>query len=210
MKDSEKRFRKYYQPIDEVFEKPKHRLYITTILSFLTISLFAWYAIRPTLQTIISLRKEIKESIEINEQMETKIANLVEAQATYQNLSPRLTILQDALPKDPDILTFVQEVRDIANENKIVIKSLTLGSKVLLDDEIIKNKKSGDSSSKKEEKVNTVSIILVAEGSYEDITSTISKIHSTKRIARISEISLSPRKNNQIVMSLTINIFSKK
>jgi len=83
-------------------KKPKMRASTTAVFSFLAISLFTWYAIRPTAQTIIFLRREISDKTALNEQMENKITALIESQDTYEKIKERLPIVQQALPPNPD------------------------------------------------------------------------------------------------------------
>lgn len=208
---SKKQFRKYYQPIGEIIEKPKHRIYTTTILSFLTVSLFAWYAIRPTLQTILSLRKEIKDNKQINEQMEIKITNLVEAQAIYQNLSPRIALLKEAIPSSPNIMPFVFELRTIANQHDIKIVSLNV-EEIRLGKDQIKYRSESPSSNKKQQfqEFEITPIFLTIEGTYENIKELIKNIYSMKRIASIVEMTATPRKENLVNIAMTIHIFSKE
>ncbi len=208
---SKKIFRKYYQPIGGIIEKPKHRVYTTTILSFLTVSLFAWYAIRPTLQTILSLRKEIKDNTQVNEQMETKITNLVEAQAIYQNLSTRIALLKEAIPPSPNIMPFIFELRTIANQYDITIISLNIEETRLKKNQI-KHQSELTSSNKKQQSKDfeTTPIFLAIEGTYENMKEIIGNIYSMERIANIAEMTAIPRKEGRVHVAMTIHIYSKE
>src|SRR5437762_11759734 len=92
------KYRRYYQSLTPNLDKPENRAYTAIIFSFLVVSLFGWYAIRPTMQTIFTLKREIADNTEINIQMENKISALIEAQAGYQEVEPKIPIVNQALP----------------------------------------------------------------------------------------------------------------
>ena len=79
------RYRKYYHSLEPVLAKPRSKAYTTIVFSFLAVSLFGWYAIMPTIQTILFLQREIKDKTQLSTQMEDKIAALIEAQSYYQD-----------------------------------------------------------------------------------------------------------------------------
>src|SRR4030042_3240810 len=107
------RFRRYYTAIEPILDKPRTRIYTAVIFSFLAISLFGWYAIKPTVQTIITLRKEIAEKTILNQQMEEKIASLIEAQNQYQAIHPQLSLLKEAIPSNPEAIELVIQTKNL-------------------------------------------------------------------------------------------------
>src|SRR3989338_2007521 len=109
------RYKRYYQSIEQVANKPQARAYTTAIFSFLAVSLFGWYAIRPTLQTILYLRREIIDKTDISKKMEEKISNLIGAQATYQSVENQLPLLHAALPTNPQAVSLVQQIKKLAD-----------------------------------------------------------------------------------------------
>src|SRR5689334_1508190 len=84
------RFKRFYQQLTPTLKKPKAQASTGAVFSFLAIALFALYAIRPTAQTIIYLRREIADKTVVNKQMEDKITALIEAQNTYESIQDRL------------------------------------------------------------------------------------------------------------------------
>ena len=67
------RYKRYYLSMEPVLTKPVNQAYTAIIFSFLAVSLFGWYAIRPTVQTIVTLKREIADKTVLNKQMEDKI-----------------------------------------------------------------------------------------------------------------------------------------
>jgi len=66
-------------------EREDIRNYVELVLSLISIIIFAVFALRPTILTIIELNKEIKTKEETVKQMDTKIKNLQKAQKPYQS-----------------------------------------------------------------------------------------------------------------------------
>ena len=121
-----KPFSKYAKAIEEISQKPKTVMYSTTIFSFLAISLFGWYAIRPTLQTILYLRREIKDKTEINKKMDQKITSLISAQASFQNIEKDIPSLYQAIPGTTNVIDLVSSLRNIASASGIQIASIQI------------------------------------------------------------------------------------
>jgi Tfp pilus assembly protein PilO len=211
-------FRKYYRSLEPVLQKPKYRIYTTTVLSFLTVSVLIWYAIRPTLQTILALRREIHDNIAVNEQMETKIAALVEAQAAYQNAKPRLGLLKEAVPEDPDIVDLMIQLRNLARNVDATVSGVSIATVPLV---IEKNKsitpETSPSPNQPPNQNETSTLLNISvEGSYESMKQFILGIYSLRRTATIIDISLIPivnkvesQKDNALSMKLKILVYSK-
>jgi len=92
-KQEYQRYKKYYLNLVPLLQQPVSRAYTTIIFSFLAISLFGWYAIRPTMQTIFELKREIADKTDLNQKMEEKISALIEAQAVYQDIETKIPVV---------------------------------------------------------------------------------------------------------------------
>jgi hypothetical protein len=119
------RFRKYYKPLEPLINKPKNRIYTAIIFSFLAISLFGWFAIKPTIQTILILRREIADKTEVNNRLEQKITTLIAAQAAYQEVQSQISVIDDAIPAYPNALDAVYQIRNLVNDTTATMSSLT-------------------------------------------------------------------------------------
>jgi Tfp pilus assembly protein PilO len=200
-------FHRYAHTFDPLLSKPKNRAYTTTILSFLVISLFLWYAIRPTLQTILSLRREIRDSLQVNQQMEEKISNLVEAQAKYQTASPRLPLMAQALPKNPDTVTLLLSLRNIASQSNASLSGIEI-STVPID-----STSATGSGTQIPDNVYTNPITITVDGKYENLKQFLDTIFNMRRIVTIDNYSVDPivsdvqnGTSDMLKLTLTMNI----
>lgn len=188
--ESLKGFKRYYKPLEPLIKKPQNRVYTATILSFLVISLFLWYAVKPTMQTIITLRREIKDNREISKQMEEKISALVQAQAAYQSISQELYILSEAVPRDPDPVNALISIRNLAEKTGITVTSLQVPEVMLEGTTASQSATPGTASLPGDPQ--PVPFTMSLEGTYETMASFLSELVSMRRIMTIKKISIEP------------------
>lgn len=178
-------FKKYYRNIGPILKKPTMQASTTAVFSFLSISLFLWYAVRPTAQTIIYLQREIADKTTLNQQMEAKITALIEAQATYENIKDRLPILDDALPHQPDAVILAREIRNIANLSQASVSAVQIPAVPLTT-----NQASPGANLKAQAPLQTFPVTIVLSGSYPSLKSFLDRILQLRRITSIDQISL--------------------
>ena len=176
-------FRRYYQKLTPDLKKPKNKATTTAVFSFLAISLFALYAIRPTAQTIIFLQREIKDKTVLNQQMENKITALIEAQSVYENIKNRLPVVTQALPENPDAATLGRQLRNLANISGASISAMQISNLPLVAKEATPGAKLADKP------LEVFPINIVIEGPYAALKSFIDGILITRRIITIDLIS---------------------
>lgn len=184
---SETQFHRYYQKLSPILKKPKMRATTTAVFSFLAISLFAWYAIRPTAQTIIFLRREIADKIVLNEQMENKITALIEAQATYETIKDRLPVIEQALPYNPDAIILARQLRNLAVISDASISAIQIPSLPILGQEATPGAKLAPSKP-----LEQFPVSMILSGSYVSLKEFMDGLLTLRRIASIDTISIKP------------------
>jgi len=190
------RYKRYYQSLEPIFNKTSSRTYTSVIFSFLAVSLFGWYAVRPTIQTILYLKREIADDTVTDKQMEDKISALIEAQAYYQQIEPLLPAVDQALPPNPEVVPLVIQLRNLASTSGVLLTSLQPNSTPLLGKTPDKNTNTPTSSlvsSKQQSYDLTVSV----QGSFENIQSYINGIINMRRVTSITGMTISPIKGDQ-------------
>lgn len=191
------RYKRYYQSLEGVAAKPKTRAYTTAIFSFLAISLFGWYAIRPTIQTILYLQKEIEDNKLVSAQMEEKIGKLIEAHATYQSVEDDIPYLTQAIPPAPEALTALGQIRNIAIIRGASISAITSSSAPLLSNEQTSPNKSTVTKGISTRKIKSVQLSFIAVGTYDMLQSIIEDIVSLRRIVTIESLSFTPNRESE-------------
>jgi len=188
----ETRFRRYYTNIMPAMKKPHVRASTSAVFSFLSVSLFLWYAVRPTANTIIHLKREIQDKTVLNQQMESKISSLIEAQASYESVKDLLPILEDGLPHVPDAVRFARQIRTIADISQASISAIQIPQVPITTNEATPGANTGTQNPLQE---YTVSVVVT--GSYPAITSVLSHLHTLRRITHIEQLTIQQGKSIQ-------------
>jgi hypothetical protein len=98
------KFSRYYTYIKPIARNKFVRSYATTIFNLIAISIFAFYAIRPTVITILALHKSLDEQKAILSSVVSKRNSLAQGRANLENLDPDVkTKLQNLIPAEPDL-----------------------------------------------------------------------------------------------------------
>jgi len=156
------------------------KVYLEIFLSLATISMFAIFALRPTLLTIAELIREIEVKKETLAVMEEKIQNLNKAQALYDREREKVKLIESAIPLAPSPEDFARQIEGLTQKHQVEIVSVTIGRILILGQEA-----SLDESQEKKEK----SIESFPEGARE-LNFTIKTSTSTdKHIALINLLS---------------------
>lgn len=179
------RFRRYYTDIAPIIKKPRVKASTSAVFSFLAISLFLWYAVRPTASTIIYLRREIEDKTTLNQQMEAKITSLIEAQTSYESIKDSLPLLEQALPHQPDAVILARQIRNIANISQASIAAIQIPGVPITTDHATPGAKIANQKPLEEYTVN-----VVLSGSYPAIKSFLENILLLRRITAIDQLSI--------------------
>ncbi len=194
-------YKRYYLSIGKAIQKPKNRVYSTTVFSFLAISLFGWYAIRPTIQTILFLQREIKDNQMVNQQMEEKISALIEAQNTYQEIQPQLYIVEQALPTPPDIIELVAQLRNLAAFSQASLSAIQVPTVPLLGIDATRSAQTvlvRGPNAPKQSKLGDFPVSVTVNGTFTNIQSFLQGIIAMRRITTVDILTIAPSKNSSI------------
>jgi Tfp pilus assembly protein PilO len=116
------------QALFEFYRNPVARVSLALIFSIIAVIFFAVFAIRPTLQTMSDLVKEIEDKRALDEQLTQKIASLNTAQTQYELFSKQFYLLDEALPKTAQITQALKIVEKIASDNQLIIQNITISA----------------------------------------------------------------------------------
>jgi Tfp pilus assembly protein PilO len=193
-------YRKYYRSLEPILAKPKTRMYSTVIFIFLVVALFGWYAVKPTIQTILYLRREIKDKTAVNKKMDEKIEALIEAQSILESIGQRTSYIQEATPANPDAIDVVRQLRDIATTAGASISAIQIASAPMLP--------SATASASKSYTVKQIdfAVSMSIEGNYESLSTFLRNCVAMRRIITIESISFTPNKKQATTISVSPSI----
>jgi len=118
------RYRRYFLDIRRFYQQRKVRVYTEIVLTLLAISFFLFFAIKPTLVTIVGLVREIKDKRMVVQKLEEKINNLNTAQNEYFTVEDNLYLVDQALPKDAQISLLVRQLEFLASAHGVSLEAI--------------------------------------------------------------------------------------
>lgn len=178
-------YKKYTQSVGPFMESPTTKNYSTVIFFFLVLSVFGWYAIRPTIQTILYLQREIKDKTALDKKMDDKIYALIEANSAFENNLSLFPVLADAVPTTPEALDLVSQIQKVAENNGIALSTLKMSEVPLATPAATTKPKNG-------QRFAELPITFSVEGSYLSIVSFLRTLISMRRIVSIDSMSFIP------------------
>ncbi len=181
-------YRKYYRSLEPILIKPKTRTYGTVIFFFLVIALFGWYAIKPTVQTILYLRKEIVDKTAVNKKMDDKIQALIMSQMVLDSVQSKLPLIDDAMPTDPDAIDVVKQLRDLAVTSRSSVSAIQVASVPAF------TNASASASTSYTIKQDDFPLTVSIEGEYPALSSFLTGLVSMRRTIVIDSIAFTPNK----------------
>jgi len=117
-------YRRYYVRLEPVLQRQEVRTYMGLILFLLTVSFFIVFAVRPTLNTIASLNKQIEDGKNTELKLEEKIQALSKAQDLYNNIAPDLPIVFASVPDNPAVPPLAKYLEGITASSDLTLDSL--------------------------------------------------------------------------------------
>lgn len=112
--------------------------YTFTILFFLIFSMFIFFAIKPSLTTAASLKREEIDLKAIDSKYEKNIINIASVQSLMEEHREQLPLLTDAISNHPQVNKMIDDITKAGEQTSFVIKKASIGEVNLLD---TKNKK---------------------------------------------------------------------
>lgn len=113
--------------VSQYKERADIRTYLEILLSLLTISVFAIFALRPTLLTIAELLKEIGGKKAVIVQMDDKISKLNKAQILYDQKRDQVLMLKNSIPDNPKPNDIIRQFEGLSADYSLIITNFTLG-----------------------------------------------------------------------------------
>jgi len=108
-----------------IFEK-KSEEYIYIIYFLLIFSVFIFFAIKPSLTTAFSLKKEEMDLTKINQVYQEKINNITSIQTQIEENRDDLSLLNQSLPEHPEVNKIIEDIKKIADKNSLFINKASI------------------------------------------------------------------------------------
>lgn len=199
------RYQRYFTNIGALYQKKQARVYTGLILSLLTVAFFSFFAIRPTLVTIASLVKEIEDKRMIAQKLEEKINALALAQKEYAALSSELSLVEEALPQEPDLSFFIRQLETLAVQSGATLRTIQF-SQVNLRKKLAS--KPDSVKTKQKEEASEVTFSLSTFGNYQNLKSFLQSLENLRRFVVVSSFAFKAGEKEETQL-LILNVTGK-
>lgn len=175
------RYRRYLQVVQE---QPLWGASLWLVLTLILIIVMIVVALRPTLVTISGLLGQKKQLTELSDRMDKKIAAITEAEAAYNNISEKLYLLDEGLPKGLDWASWSDRLWDTASQSGVALTRLELKKMIVAGGEITKVKETKELPTG----VKGLNYIVTVTGDYNHFQEFVAGIENMRRINVISSV----------------------
>lgn len=166
-----------------MLKQERTQTFIVIVLTFLALIIFGLFAINPTIETIIQLRKQLADNQLVHSSLQEKITNLSVLQGKYAQLEPDLSLVLAAVPDSHKIPEFIGKVQTLATKNNVSVITIQSNPLILTADQSTK--------------VSSVSFSFTVQGTRENILNFITAFMSFDRITTIDKILISTTSTEQ-------------
>lgn len=163
--------------VKKILNKKELRDYTYATLFLFTSSFFIFFVIKPALSIAFSLKKEATELRQISDQYEKNILRIINIQSQLETVRNDLYLIDEALPNKSKMKNLVDEIKNIASSEGIVIKELNF-SKINL-----KKTKQGKN-------LNSLKIDIAIDANFPQIRNFTEKIIENRRLIEIDKLEI--------------------
>lgn len=189
---SKKRYYRYYTYIKPIFKIKALQLYGSYTLTIIAAAFFIYFAIKPTIETILVLQKELSDSELVLAQITKKSEDVALASKNYSLLDPSIKQkINTAVPNQPEIKSIILNLERAALVAQASVSAIQLEPVTI------------SPTSQMASESATVVFNFNTEGSYESLLKLLSELASSPRILSIDNLIMNKTTNTgAIVMSV--------
>ena len=166
-------------PIFPYLISERSQKFLGIVLTLCALSFFGFFAIKPTVSTILKLQKEVSDNQFVLNQMEIKIKNLTELRKQYFNLQGNLSAITNAITIQPDASVLFAQIQSIAQASNITIKKLQN-----FEVEVLRSDKNTSKN------YYSYSFAIAGSGSFENISKFTQTLTNMERIVNVDTFSI--------------------
>ena len=194
MKSESQFYSRYFTYIKPVVKLPIVRNYGPTIFTLFAITIFIFFAIKPTVETILVLQKKIDDSNQVLEKATQKVNSLSLGKKNYDSLGQNITQkISAAIPDTVSLRSLIQNLEQNTKAREASISALQIQPLIV--------------NTKVDQKLGSLSEISFTfniEGSYANLIEVLQDLKRSSRLISIENLSLSKVPEGEgLIMSLS-------
>lgn len=194
MRSQTSRYSRYFTYVKPLVRLPIVRTYGTTIFTIIAAAIFVFFAIKPTVETILILQKKLDDSNQVLEKLQKKAEGLSLGKQNYDNLDPSIkNRIQAAIPDSVELKSVIQTLEGTARTHDATISALQIQPQIL-------EPKLGNLVGILSETNFTFNI----EGRYQNLISILQDLATSSRLISIDNLSITKSTEGAgVIMSIS-------
>ena len=145
-------------------------------------SIFVIFAIRPSLVTAFSLKKEETELNKLNNTYEGVISKIVAIQSSFENYRQDLHLFSEAIPSKPNVNRLIGDIEQATATSSVTIQKLSAGEVNLVD--------------KSKGTLRSTSIDIDASADFDNLLQSIQEIYRQRRLKKVQKLDITSQSND--------------
>lgn len=191
-------YSRYFTYIKPITKLPVVRNYASPIFSLLVITILIFFAIKPTIETILILQKKIVDADSVLKKITQKANDLSLGKKNYDNLDPETKDrISAAIPDSINLRTLSQTLEQAARNHDASVSALQIEPFTI--------------ATKNTDKLGALTeakFIFNTEGSYSNLTALLQDLKMSNRLISIDSLALSKsNEGNLLILSLSGKAF---
>ncbi|MBI2051870.1 type 4a pilus biogenesis protein PilO [Candidatus Roizmanbacteria bacterium] len=155
----------------------KAKDYTSATIFFLVFSILVFFAIRPSLVTAFSLKKEEQDLRALDAKYEGIIVRILSVQSSFELLRDELPLFSEAIPETPKVNKLIKDIEETARANSVAIQKSSAGEVKLVE--------------KKNKKLKSVIVNVDAVSSFENILQSLEDMANQRRLKYVKTLEIS-------------------
>lgn len=198
---SSSRYSRYFTYIAPAVKAPFVKNYATSIFTFLTLTIFVVFAIKPTVETILVLQKKLDNHRQVFVEVKNKTESLGLGKKNFENLDPRLkNQIALSIPDEASIKTLIGSFETMAQVSEATLSAIQIQPLTLT----VKGETDPG-------KIKDISFIANLEGPYPSLVKALSGLKKSSRLILIESVSFNRgSEGSNLLMSVTGKVFYLK
>lgn len=171
------------------------KTYSSLIFSLITVAIFSYYAVRPTVTTILSLQKSIAEQNDVLITLKEKVSALVQGKQNYENIPSSVKNKLDGLvPDNPELPALINSLTFAAQTAQASISGIQVQPVIL------ENPKTQVSKSAQ---VQEVMFNFNTQGNFSSLMKLLAALKRSDRLIILDTINFNQPEDSSLIMTVS-------
>jgi len=152
--------------------------YTNLIFFFAAFIVFIVFIIRPSLNEAFARAKRLSDLQTLEGQYEQSIAQIINYQTQMQDVNSNLFLLDEAMPRQPNINKLLADIRSAAASNNIILNRTDVGQINLVREAQARTE------------TNAISVAIEAQASYANFQAFQKELYQQRRLKKITTLTI--------------------